>query len=457
MEVGVRQALSVPGGMRRLSIHTEAGCVDVVLSATVAVGLLLPAIIDALADSGDFDAGQIAVRYQLSVPGGTMLAASKTLTDLGIRDGTALTLTRSPTGFVAPICDDAAEAVSAAVATVQRPWSRRATQLVGALVANCWACVGAAVLLRTAFDAHGAHRASCVSVAATVSLLALLATVVACRVFGEERAGLTLGLTATGFAAVAGLLAVPGGPGAPNALFAAAAAATCAAIVGVIACPAALFAILACFATTCSAAAAICVLTAKPLPAIGAGLAAISLAMIEASPPMSVMLARLSPDTPRASPDQLHASAIRAHRWLTILIAAFSASAALGAVSAMFRMSPPSIVFAAVIGSVMMLRARTHHDVFRAVAPVICGALTLGAAVVAVAAGYPHRALQIALLATALGFLALYAGFAGRPTMISPLGRRSLELVEYFAFAVVVPLTLWLCGLFGVVRSVNVS
>jgi hypothetical protein len=77
--------------------------------------------------------------------------------------------------------------------------------------------------------------------------------------------------------------------------------------------------------------------------------------------------------------------------------------------------------------------------------------------VVAVAAGYPHRALQVALLATVLGFLALYAGFAGRPTMISPLGRRSLELVEYFALAVVVPLTLWLCGLFGAVRSVNVS
>jgi type VII secretion integral membrane protein EccD len=457
MEVGVRQALSVPGGMRRLSIHTETARVDVGLSATVAVGLLIPAIVDALAGRSDFDAGQIAVRYQLSGPEGAVLEASKTLTDLGIRDGTTLNLACSSTEFAAPICDDAAEAVSAAIAAVERPWSRRATQRVGALVASCWAGVGAAVLLRTAFDADGAIRAGCVGIAATVSLVALLAAVVVCRVFGEDRAGLTLGLIATGFAALAGLLAVPGGPGAPNALFAAAAAATCAVIVRVIACQAALFAILACFATTCLATASVCVLAAKPLPVIGAGLAAISLAMIEASPSMSVMLARLSPDMPTASPDQLRASAIRAHGWLTILIAAFSASAALGAVSAMFRMSPPSIVFAAVIGSVMMLRARLHQDVVRAVPPVICGAVTLGAALVAFAAGYPHRALHVAVLATALGFLALYAGFAGSPATVSPVGRRSLELVEYFAFAIVVPLTFWLCGLFGAMRSVNLS
>lgn len=453
----MRQAVGAPGGMRRLTIHTESARVDVVLPATVGVGLLTPAIVDALTGCSDFYPDQIAVRYRLSTLGGTALEASKTLKELKIRDGTTLALTHSSIEFVAPTSDDAAEAVSTVVAAIERCWNRRAAQLVGALIASCWAGVSAAVLLRTAFDADGAQRTGCVAIAATISFFAVLAAVVACHVFRQGSVSLTLGLMATGFAALAGLLAVPGGPGAPNALFAAAAAATSAAIVRVIACRAVLFEVLACVAMTCLAAAVVCVVTAEPLPVIGAGLAAISLAMIEASPPMSAMLARLSPDTPSSSPDQLHTATIRAHGWLTSLVAAFSTSAALGAVGALLRISPPSIVFAAVVGCVLMLRARTYQDVARAVPPLICGVVTLSAALVAGAVRYPHHALHIAVLATALDFLALYVGFVGVAATGLPFGRRSLELVEYLAFATVVPLTFWLCGLFGAVRSVNLS
>ena len=181
----MRQAVVAPGGMRRLTIHTEAARVDVVLPATVAVGLLIPAIVDALAECSDFNPGQIAVSYQLSTLGGTALEASKTLKELGIRDGTTLVLTHSSMEFVAPTSDDAAEAVSAVVAAIERRWTQRAARLVGALVASCWAGVSAAVLLRTAFDANGAQRTGCVGMAAAISFLALLAAVVACRVFRD--------------------------------------------------------------------------------------------------------------------------------------------------------------------------------------------------------------------------------------------------------------------------------
>jgi type VII secretion integral membrane protein EccD len=443
--------------MRRLTIHTECARVDVALAATVAVGLLTPTIVDTLGEVSDFDAGQIAVRYHLSTLSGTALDASKTLKELGIRDGTTLALTHSSIEFVAPTSDDEAEAVSAVVAASERRWNRRAAQVVGALVASCWAGVSAAVLLRTGLDANGTQRSGCVGIAAAISLLALLAAVVACRVFSQVRASLALGLMATAFAALAGLLAVPGGPSAPNALFAAAAAATSAALVRVIACRAVIFSVLACFATTCLAAAAACVIAAKPLPVIGAGLAAISLAMIEGSPTMSAMLARLSTDTPSSSPEQLHAATIRAKDWLTSLVAAFSASAALGAVFALLQISPLGIVFAAVVGGILMLRARTYHDIARAVPTVICGAITLSAALVACAVRYPHHALHIAVLATALDFLALHVGFVGVAATGPQFGRRSLELVEYLAFATVVPLTFWLCGLFGAVRGANLS
>jgi type VII secretion integral membrane protein EccD len=456
MEAGVRETPGLPGGTRRLSIHTATARVDLVLSGTVAVGLLIPAIVDALAGDSNFDAGHIAVRYQLSTLAGTALEASKTLAELGIRDGTTLTLTCPPTDFTPAICDDTAEAVSAVVAASERRWSRPIAQSVGAVVASCWAGVGAVVLLRTAFEANAAHRAGCVGVAAAVSLLSLAAAAVAGRVFSEERASLMLGLMATGFAALTGLLAVPGGPGAPNALFAAAAGATWAAMVRMTACHAVLFEVLACFATTCLSAVLVCVLAAAPLPVVGPGLATISLAMIEVAPPLSVMIARLSPDAP-ASADRLRDSALRAHRRLTSVIAAFSASAALGAVSTLFRMSAASIVFAAVIGSVMLLRARTHQDVVRAAPLVVCGAVTFSAVFIAIAAGYPHRAPHVAVLATALGLLALYAGFVGISATVSPVGRRGVELLERFAFITVVPLTFWLCGLLGAARSVSLS
>ncbi len=244
---------------------------------------------------------------------------------------------------------------------------------------------------------------------------------------------------------------------APNALVAAAAGATCAVLVRIMACDAVLFEVLACIATTCLSAVLVCVLAAKPLPVIGPGLATLSLAVIEAAPTISVMLARLSPDAPIAGADRLRGSALRAHRRLTSLTAAFSASAALGAVSTLFRISVASIIFDAVIGGVMMLRARTHQDVVRAAPLVVCGAVIVSAAFVATAAGYPHRAPHVAVLATALGWLTLYAGFVGRAATVSPVGRRSLELLERLAFMTVVPLTFWLCGLLGAVRGVNLS
>ena len=148
---------------------------------------------------------------------------------------------------------------------------------------------------------------------------------------------------------------------------------------------------------------------------------------------------------------------MRAHGWLTSLIAAFSASAALGAVSTLLRISPASIVFAAVVGSVLMLRARTHQDITRAAPPVICGAAAFSAALIACAVRYPHHALHVATLATALAFLALYVGFVGVAARASPSGDEASNWWNISAYAVVVPLTFWLCGLFGAVRSVNLS
>src|SRR5690348_7177100 len=129
-------------------------------------------------------------------------------------------------------------------------------RVVGILISCCLAGVTAAVLIRTAFDVDG-QRIGCVVVALTIGLLTVPAAVIAYRVFDEPGAGLTLGLTGAGFAALAGLFSIPGGPSAPNALFATAAMGTVAAIVRVFGCHAVVFTALACLATVCAVTAAV--------------------------------------------------------------------------------------------------------------------------------------------------------------------------------------------------------
>jgi type VII secretion integral membrane protein EccD len=291
-----------------------------------------------------------------------------------------LLLTSSPTELMVPRFDDDAEAVSASVSVMEWRWTRQRAQLVGSLVTTWLAGVAATVLARAVFHANDAHRTGCVGVAATIALLSLLAAAIAYRVFGEQSIGLTLGGLATSFAALAGLLSVPAGPGAPNALFAAAAAATCAAAMRVISSYAVAFSALVTFAVTGATAAMVSAITAIPLQAIGAAVTAISLAFVEASAPLSLMLTRfsspsvdLTADAPFSSPHLLNAGAIRAHAWLTSLIAAFSASAALGAIGA--ALAPfltgaprfPGLLFATVTGGVLLLRARAHRDLARSV------------------------------------------------------------------------------------------
>jgi type VII secretion integral membrane protein EccD len=326
-------------------------------------------------------------------------------------------------------------------------------------------------MIRPVFDCNDSGRVGSAGIAATVGLLSLLAAVIACRVFRDEFAGLMLGLGASGFAAIAGLLAVPGGPGAPNALFAAAAAATAAVVMRVTGCHPVAFSAAACVATVGAASALVGAIAAVPLPGIGAATATISLVLVEVSAPMSIMLARLSPqlspepgagaDDAENCPYRLNARAIRACAWLTSLIVGFSASAALGATGAAIGMylsgGPPAvgIAFAAVSGGVLMLRARSHRELARSASLIVSGTASVSAALLVATAAYPLRTPVVAATSMVLAVGALCLGFINHTLAVSPVGRRSVELLEYLALAAVVPLACWISGLYGVARSLN--
>ncbi len=449
---------AVRAGLQRVSVYADCCSVDLELSAAVPTGLLIPPIVDILAAECGHRAEPVG--HQLSLPGDVALDPSKTLAELEIRDGTTLILTSSSTVLSPPRVDDVAEAVSVSLAATGRPWTRQAARVIGALAASWLAGTAAMILLGKVLDSNDVRRNGCAGVAALAGLIALLAAVVAHRAFHDGTAGLTLGLTASGFAALTGLLAVPGALGAPNAVLAMAAMATAATVMRAIGCRADVFTALACFASVEAAAAVVGAVTAVPLSAIGAASAAISLILVEACAPVSMLLAGLSAhaasDPP---PDDLNAKAIRADTWLTGLVAGLSAAAALGAVGAaagsLSADSPHwlGIAFATTTGGVLLMRARSHRDLARSVPLVVTGTATLSATLVISAVAYPRYTSYLAAASTTLAAAALCLGFITQTT--TPVGRRSVELLEYLALAVVVPLACWICGLYGAARGMN--
>jgi hypothetical protein len=54
-----------------------------------------------------------------------------------------------------------------------------------------------------------------------------------------------------------------------------------------------------------------------------------------------------------------------------------------------------------------------------------------------------------------LAAAALCLGFITRTMTFSPIGRRSVDLLEYLALAVIVPLACWICGVYSTVRGMN--
>jgi ESX secretion system protein EccD len=442
------------GGLRRVAVYFDSGRVDLVLSAAVPLESLIPPIVDIVATEHGPSAQPEALRYQLSLPGNAALDPSKTLSELGLQDGSAMVLTTASTVLTPPRFDDPAEAVSASIEASARPWTRRAARLIGALAASWLAGTGAVVLLRSAFDHGDAYRGGSVGVAAATAFTALSAAAVADRMFRDWAAGLTLGVVACGFAALVGLLAVPGTPGGPNALLAMAAAASLAIAIRLIGCSTTFFTALACFTAVGAVAAMVNAVTAVPLRAIGAATAAISLVLIEASVRASIALARL---TSEPNP----ANVIRASVWLNGMIPAFSAAAALGAIGTTVERSAAGgsrllcIGFAILTGVVLLLRARLHRDLAKSVPLVVAGIATLSATFVIAAAAYPLCAPYLAATSTTLAAVALWLGFLAQPTAWSPIGRRSIDMLEYLALAVIVPLACWICGVYGAVRGMK--
>ncbi len=136
------------------------------------------------------------------------------------------------------------------------------------------------------------------------------------------------------------------------------------------------------------------------------------------------------------------------------LVAGCSAAAALGttvlALTGAQRVTAVEVVFAAVVGVALLLRARTYASGHCRTATAICGFLSLTAAFALMVAWDPTRGSWAGILAVSAGMAALWP-----VTVQSPMAERLADAVEYSALAAVVPLACWLAGVFDLVRDLG--
>jgi type VII secretion integral membrane protein EccD len=455
-------------GLRRVSVHADAAVVDVVLPGAVPVAVLIPSIVDILRRVDGFTAHR-AHRYQLSRPGDPAMEASTTLTDNAIRDGDVLVLSPPPAPVDPPRYDDAAIAVSATLAGSARPWGRIQTRVAGAVAAGCLTGVGALAIARdtvrdNTITATTGATGGTAATAAAAGIAALVSGAIAQRAHRDPIAGLALSMIGTVFAAVAGFLAVPGQPGSANALLAASSAAATA-VLGMRAsgCGAVTLSAVAGVSLVVAGAALAGAITGAPLHAVGSVTALVSLGLLGAAARLSIMLAGLSPRLPpEAGSDDIDpgvvAKALRADRCLVGMLAAFSSSAAVGAVVTVLAGAPrlSCIAFGALTGALLLLRSR-GNDMKRTLVFVVSGMAVVATTFGAAAAHAPQRGAWLAAATALLAAGAMGLGFVVPTMSPSPLARRGSELLESSALVAMVPLTCWICGLYGHVRGMGLA
>lgn len=438
---------AVPDPLCRLSVQHGPDLVDLALPRDTPVGLLLPPIVD-LVHRGTVTAEE-GRQWQLSRVGEQRLDAATSLHDNAIRDGELLLLTTTATPPPAWIEDDAWHTVIDTADTGRVP-----TRVTTTAASLCAAGLSAAALVWSGVVTHATGH---VVTAGAIAATAAAAAVAMRRVHPDPIRSVTLSITAVVFAAVAGFLAVPGRPSTAHSLLAAAVACTVSIVLlRVTRCGAICLTALATFTALTCAASACAVAWTLPVSTTGAALAVLSMGTLAAAARMSIVATGLSTGMASLDPAPAAPRAVTAHHTLTGLVIGSVGAAALGAVLVVsIRGDRPwstCAIFAAVVGVVMVLRARTHREMCRRTALVVGGMAAITAAIALVVVSAPAQVNWVCLVVTAIG-LSIMGGVFG--AAVNPLARRAADLLEYLALATVVPLACWVGGLYGLIRGLS--
>jgi type VII secretion integral membrane protein EccD len=459
----------VTGGLSRVTIVAPHSRVDLALPANVPLADLLPTLLRYagadLADDGVTRGG-----WMLSRLGGVALDSARTAAQLDIRDGELLYFT--PRAQAAPevVFDDVVDAV--ATGTQQRGGRWRAANARRfALTLGVLALAGGALVVLAAGPPQLPGALIGLGVAAALVITALVLS----RAMGNSRAGVVFGLVGLAYGGIGGLLVLAGDRSlahltAANVLVAGGALAVYASLAAVAVADATpLFLAAAGLGLAVCLGGLVC-LVFSGTPAAGAAIVfTLAFALLPGSPMLAYRLAKLPIPTVPNDPEELRTDATvvdgkrvlaqseRADEFLSAMLGWVSVVGLGAAVVLAIGHSIADLVLCAVLALLLLIRARWFLGLTQRLPLLIAGAAGLGAVA---AAGFLHTS-ALERLTVVLGALIVIAvisigyALAGGGRQASPVWGRTLDILETTLIVSVVPLAIWVCGLFHWIRALK--
>ncbi|MFG3553543.1 type VII secretion integral membrane protein EccD [Micromonospora sp. NPDC047557] len=451
------------GGLSRITIVAPRTRMDLALPSDVPMADLLPTLLryagEDLADDGVRHGG-----WALSRLGGAPLDGGRTAAQLGVRDGEVLYF--NPRSASAPevVFDDVVDAV--ATATTQRPgsWQVGATRSFAVLFAAAAFGAGALAALFT-----GPPHLPGALAALLVAVALLVGAAVLARAAGDSGTGSVLAMVGLVHAGTGGLLLLAGDRkltelASPHVLL----AATAVVVAGAVAVLAVgdryplFFAAIGVGAGT--GLGALLSLALRIDAAAGAAVvAAVAFGVVPALPMVAYRLARLPVPSIPTGPDDLKTDSEsvdgrqvlersdRADQFLTGLLWTVSVLVLGAQLVLALDGRLPAVLLCLVLALLSLLRARPLLGRAQRVPVLLAGTVGLGLAAAATFAGgsLPVRLGLIlgGLLLAAVVSLIYGLTVAGK--RISPVWGRLLDIVEIMLIIALVPLAVWVCGLYG--------
>ncbi|MGK5738006.1 type VII secretion integral membrane protein EccD [Micromonospora sp. URMC 103] len=451
------------GGLSRITIVAPRTRMDLALPSDVPLADLLPTLLryagEDLADEGVRHGG-----WSLTRLGGQPLDGGRTVTQLGVRDGEVLYF--NPRAATAPevVFDDVVDAVATATNQRRGAWQVSTTRSFAVLFAAA-ALTGGAVAALFA----GPPQLPAALAALLVAVALLVSSAVLSRAAGDSRTGATLGLVGLAYAGVGGLLLLGGDRrltelASPHVLL----AATAVVVFGAVAALAVgdrlpLFLGAIAIGVTTGLGALLCLAFGISAPAAAAVVAVVAFGAVPALPMASYRLARLPVPSIPTGPDDLKTDtesvdgrrvlqlSERADEFLTGLLWTV-ALVVLGAqVVLAVNGRLPAVLLCLVLAVLSLLRARPLLSRAQRTPVLVTGTVGLGLAAAATFAGN-GMALRLGVIVGGLLLVAvvgLIYGLTVAGKRISPVWGRLLDIAEILLIIALVPLAVWVLGLYG--------
>lgn len=454
-------------GLSRVTLVAPRGRVDLALPSDVPLAELLPALVRYAGDE-ILDPSRARDGWVLTRLGNRVLDTSRTPAQLEVRDGELLYLRPRTPDAPDLVFDDVVDAV--ATATQERPgrWTVATTRWFG-VVFGLTALVGGALGLLFA----GPPQLPAGAAGIGLAVVLLVVAVVLARAVGDSRTGVAFALLAIGYAGVGGLLVFGGDRpldqlAAPHVLVGAALVLVFTALAAVgVADEIPVFLGAGVCALALLLGSLLALLTGTGAAGAAAALVTVVFAAVPALPMLAYRMAGLPIPSVPSDPEELKRDAETvdasvlplAERGDGLLTGMLGALAVIGAVAAILNVGAgyPGIGLAGLVGVLLLARARYFLGQRQRLPLLVAGAVALGAASVGLFTSVGPTLRLVAVVGGLVVVAAISVVYAliGAGRKISPVWGRTLDIVEVVLILGLVPLAVWVTGLYGWIRTIR--